>query len=154
MMLTRFEQTLWKQRMTPSLSLTRIVMGTLIDHAKPRIRRYAVYTRKTSDEGLERDFDSLHALREVCEAFIKTQTRGLETHYVRLRRGWTIGRSSVCGPAGWAQTTGTPAPPFQMEFPGGIGNKSGLAPSLPVFAQPAGLTLAFPSHRNHGSLRK
>jgi hypothetical protein len=38
------------------------------------IRRCAVYTRKSSEEGLEQDFNSLHAQREACEAFIKSQT--------------------------------------------------------------------------------
>jgi site-specific DNA recombinase len=38
------------------------------------IRRCAVYTRKSSEEGLEQDFNSLHAQRESCEAFIKSQT--------------------------------------------------------------------------------
>jgi hypothetical protein len=28
----------------------------------------AIYTRKSSDEGLAQDFDSLHAQREACEA--------------------------------------------------------------------------------------
>jgi site-specific DNA recombinase len=36
-------------------------------------RRCAVYTRKSSEEGLEQDFNSLHAQREACEAFIKSQ---------------------------------------------------------------------------------
>lgn len=35
--------------------------------------RCAVYTRKSSEEGLEQDFNSLHAQREACEAFIKSQ---------------------------------------------------------------------------------
>ena len=37
------------------------------------IRRCAIYTRKSSEEGLEQDFNSLHAQREACEAFIKSQ---------------------------------------------------------------------------------
>src|ERR1700734_2968165 len=37
------------------------------------IRRCAVYTRKSSEEGLEQDFNSLHAQREAIEAFIKSQ---------------------------------------------------------------------------------
>src|SRR5579871_3646437 len=37
------------------------------------IRRCAVYTRKSSEEGLEQEFNSLHAQREACEAFIKSQ---------------------------------------------------------------------------------
>src|SRR6202790_3691841 len=40
---------------------------------KPSLRRCAVYTRKSSEEGLEQDFNSLHAQREACEAFIKSQ---------------------------------------------------------------------------------
>src|SRR5258708_27018021 len=38
--------------------------------ATPPARRGAVYTRKSSEEGLAQDFDSLHAQREACEAFI------------------------------------------------------------------------------------
>jgi site-specific DNA recombinase len=37
------------------------------------IRRCAIYTRKSSEEGLEQDYNSLHAQREACEAFIKSQ---------------------------------------------------------------------------------
>jgi site-specific DNA recombinase len=40
---------------------------------KTPIRRCAIYTRKSSDEGLEQDFNSLHAQREACEAFVKSQ---------------------------------------------------------------------------------
>ena len=35
--------------------------------------RCAVYTRKSSEEGLEQDFNSLHAQREACEAYVKSQ---------------------------------------------------------------------------------
>ena len=35
--------------------------------------RCAVYTRKSSEEGLEQGFNSLHAQREACEAYIKSQ---------------------------------------------------------------------------------
>ena len=38
-----------------------------------RANRCAVYTRKSSEEGLEQDFNSLHAQREACEAYIKSQ---------------------------------------------------------------------------------
>lgn len=33
----------------------------------------AIYTRKSSEEGLEQDFNSLHAQREACEAYIASQ---------------------------------------------------------------------------------
>lgn len=39
---------------------------------KPYLR-CAVYTRKSSEEGLEQDFNSLHAQREACESFILSQ---------------------------------------------------------------------------------
>jgi DNA invertase Pin-like site-specific DNA recombinase len=42
--------------------------------AKSAIRRCAIYTRKSSEEGLEQDFNSLHAQRDACEAFIKSQS--------------------------------------------------------------------------------
>ena len=35
--------------------------------------RCAVYTRKSSEEGLGQEFNSLHAQREACEAFIRSQ---------------------------------------------------------------------------------
>jgi site-specific DNA recombinase len=37
------------------------------------VRRCAVYTRKSSEEGLEQDFNSLHAQRESCEAYVNSQ---------------------------------------------------------------------------------
>jgi site-specific DNA recombinase len=44
-----------------------------MERASNPIRRCAVYTRKSSEEGLEQDFNSLHAQREASEAFIKSQ---------------------------------------------------------------------------------
>src|SRR5438067_4778313 len=38
-----------------------------------RRKRCAVYTRKSSEEGLEQEFNSLHAQREACEAYIRSQ---------------------------------------------------------------------------------
>lgn len=35
--------------------------------------RCAIYTRKSSEDGLEQDFNSLHAQREACEAYVKSQ---------------------------------------------------------------------------------
>ena len=39
----------------------------------PRKLRCAVYTRKSSEEGLERAFNSLDAQREACEAYVLSQ---------------------------------------------------------------------------------
>lgn len=35
--------------------------------------RCAIYTRKSTEEGLEQDFNSLDAQREACEAYVKSQ---------------------------------------------------------------------------------
>ena len=48
-------------------------------HGQMRLR-CAVYTRKSSEEGLEQNFNSLDAQREACEAFIASQKH----------EGWTI----------------------------------------------------------------
>ena len=49
------------------------------------MKRCAIYTRKSTEEGLEQDFNSLHAQREACEAFIKSQKhegwKQIRTHY-------------------------------------------------------------------------
>ena len=41
--------------------------------AKLQKRRCAVYTRKSTEEGLEKEFNSLDAQREACEAYIASQ---------------------------------------------------------------------------------
>ena len=44
--------------------------------SRPEIKRKvrcAVYTRKSSEEGLEQDFNSLDAQREACAAYIDSQ---------------------------------------------------------------------------------
>ena len=48
-------------------------------HGSMRLR-CAIYTRKSSEEGLEQDFNSLDAQREACEAFIASQKH----------EGWSI----------------------------------------------------------------
>jgi len=40
---------------------------------KKKTIRCAIYTRKSSEEGLEQDFNSLDAQREACESYIKSQ---------------------------------------------------------------------------------
>ena len=44
-----------------------------MEHSKHPVRRCAVYARKSSEEGLEQDFNSLDAQRDACEAFIRSQ---------------------------------------------------------------------------------
>ncbi len=49
------------------------------------VRRCALYTRKSSEEGLEQDFNSLDAQRAACAAYVKSQAsegwRALDTRY-------------------------------------------------------------------------
>ncbi len=56
-----------------------------MSHARPRRLRCAVYTRKSSEEGLEQAFNSLDAQREASEAYIKSQAgegwQPVETSY-------------------------------------------------------------------------
>ncbi len=44
------------------------------------VMRCAIYTRKSSEEGLEQSFNSLDAQREACEAFISSQ----------MHEGWRV----------------------------------------------------------------
>src|SRR6201747_884739 len=41
--------------------------------AKPAVIRCAIYTRKSTEEGLEQDFNTLDAQREAAESFIRSQ---------------------------------------------------------------------------------
>ena len=46
-------------------------------------KRCAIYTRKSSEEGLEQEFNSLTAQREACEAYIRSQQH----------EGWVLART-------------------------------------------------------------
>jgi DNA invertase Pin-like site-specific DNA recombinase len=45
----------------------------MAERIRQKVLRCAIYTRKSSEEGLEQEFNSLHAQREACEAYIKSQ---------------------------------------------------------------------------------
>ena len=47
---------------------------------RPAIVRCAIYTRKSTDENLDTDFNSLDAQREACELYIQSQAQ----------EGWTV----------------------------------------------------------------
>src|ERR1700757_4308077 len=65
-----------------------------------RTVRCAIYTRKSSEEGLQQEFNSLQAQREACEAFITSQRH---EGWVCLRAGYddggvsgaTVGRAAL-----------------------------------------------------------
>ena len=54
----------------------------------PSRKRCAIYTRKSSEEGLEQEFNSLQAQREACEAFTASQRH---EGWVCLRAGYDDG---------------------------------------------------------------
>src|ERR1700736_5036094 len=86
--------------------------------------RCAIYTRKSSEEGLEQEFNSLQAQREACEAFINSQrhegwvclwplrdgviadfevTEEMIKHFIRKvhnRRSFATPQIIVCVPSG------------------------------------------------------
>ena len=55
-----------RRRSAPNGAATRSSGG-------PAVHRCAIYTRKSSEEGLEQAFNSLDAQRDACEAFIRSQ---------------------------------------------------------------------------------
>ena len=56
----------------------------------PSRKRCAIYTRKSSEEGLEQEFNSLAAQREACEALIRSQRN----------EGWVLARTRYDAMAG------------------------------------------------------
>ena len=58
--------------------------------------RGAIYTRKSSDEGLEQAFNSLDAQREACAAFILSQKH----------EGWTVLPALYPKSGSWSWTRG------------------------------------------------
>ena len=48
--------------------------------AAPNPVRCAIYTRKSTEEGLTQEFNSLEAQRECCQAYIQSQRA----------QGWTV----------------------------------------------------------------
>src|ERR1700733_15340402 len=51
----------------------RSVAGVSTQNPRSRRVHCAIYTRKSSEEGLEQEFNSLDAQREACEAYIRSQ---------------------------------------------------------------------------------
>src|SRR5258708_32301537 len=68
-----------------SLGSGRHPAGTLPMASDTKLLRCAIYTRKSTEHGLEQEFNSLDAQREACEAYIKSQAsqgwKALAQHY-------------------------------------------------------------------------
>ena len=51
--------------------------------------RCAIYTRKSAEEGLEQEFNSLDAQREACAAYVASQSKQRKhQHRTRTRLDW------------------------------------------------------------------
>src|SRR4030088_455717 len=61
----------WPSRSAKAQAMTSTNGGSVI--TMPRRMRCAIYTRKSSEEGLDMEFNSLDAQREGCEAYISSQ---------------------------------------------------------------------------------
>ncbi len=62
--------------------------------APAKVLRCAIYTRKSSEHGLEQEFNSLDAQREACEAYVKSQAHeGWRLHSERYDDGGFSGGS-------------------------------------------------------------
>ena len=65
--------------------MSRRRAGSAVHAERRRTLRCAIYTRKSSEEGLEQSFNSLDAQRDACEAFIASQKHegwvALSDHY-------------------------------------------------------------------------
>ena len=48
-------------------------MHTLIGTTQPSTRKCAIYTRKSTEHGLQQDFNSLKAQRAICSSYIQSQ---------------------------------------------------------------------------------
>ena len=62
------------------------------------VRRCAIYTRKSSEEGLEQNFNSLHAQREACESLLNLKISEMVFDEVALRvlDGHAVSSYTIC----------------------------------------------------------
>jgi site-specific DNA recombinase len=70
---------------------------------KPPTKHCAIYTRKSSDEGLEQEFNSLDAQREACLAYIQSQK---SEGWTPVKQSYNDGGFSDYGASGIAADAG------------------------------------------------
>jgi site-specific DNA recombinase len=77
----------------------------------PQLMRCAIYTRKSTEHGMELEFNSLDAQREACEAYIKSQAhegwQALNEHYDDPAR---VGKAAHLNNASSSAVTAARAP--------------------------------------------
>src|SRR6516162_2698060 len=84
--------------------------------------RCAIYTRKSSEEGLQEEFNSLLAQHETCEAFINSQRH---EGWVCLRAACDADQSSCC-----SRRAGLTRPSSAAtRFPLRLAEREGVSPS-------------------------
>ena len=78
-----------RSRRTPARTAGRSLTYPALRRNAPCLAHScAIYTRKSSEEGLEQEFNSLQAQREACEAFITSQRH---EGWMCLRAGYDDG---------------------------------------------------------------
>jgi site-specific DNA recombinase len=69
----------------PSWPANHLPSVTAMAASSAKLVRCAIYTRKSTEHGLEQEFNSLDAQRDACEAYVKSQAslgwRALPQHY-------------------------------------------------------------------------
>jgi hypothetical protein len=65
---------------------------------------YAIYTRKSSEEGLELEFNSLDAQHEACEAFILSQKHQGWVALPEMYDDGGISGATMDRPASWTRS--------------------------------------------------
>ncbi|MGL5254286.1 MAG: recombinase family protein, partial [Brevinema sp.] len=61
------------ERIVEGCTVGQHILGSKIMEEKRKVIRAAVYTRKSSEEGLEQEFNSLDAQYEACKSYIESQ---------------------------------------------------------------------------------
>ena len=67
------DQMEWPPVLRPAIDQLSVMEATAMPADQPESLRCAIYTRKSTEHGLEQEFNSLDAQREACEAYIKSQ---------------------------------------------------------------------------------
>ena len=104
---------------------------------KPIVRklRCAVYTRKSSEEGLDMEFNSLDAQREACEAYVASQKP----------EGWVPVSDRYDDGGFFGGTLERPARRSPVPSGGGSSWKPASMPRLPRSPPPKRLTTPTPA---------
>jgi hypothetical protein len=87
-----------------------------------KVVRYAIYTRVSTDQGLEQDFNSLHAQYEASQAYIRSQAHALcvyDTCTLASSRGCLVIGTNLEASSQCRIQDGTQSIHLALKIPGG-----------------------------------